>query len=104
MSDITKKLLEKSFTDGYTTALSQLEVQILSVYAKKVLNIEKSEDFFNAKEEDRLKVLQETMQVGSVLSFIQKLKTIAKCVMEGKPVEELKAEQAEKTEPGIILQ
>lgn len=103
MSDEKQMLIEKAFADGFITALAQLEAQILSKYAKDILDIKSAVDFLNASPEDRLKVLQQPMQVGSLMSFIEKLKTVVQSVMDGKPAEE-KSTETPANESGVILQ
>lgn len=104
MSDDKNMLIERAFADGFFTALTQLETQILSKYAKDLLNIEKAVDFLNAPADDRLKVLTAQMQVGSLLSFIGKLKNVVKDVMNGKEPEENKAVKPGQLDGGVILQ
>lgn len=105
MSDEKQVLIEKAFADGFLTALMQLEAQILSTYAKKVLQIDKAVDFLNASSDDRLKVLQEKVQLGSLLNFIGKLRNVVTNTMDGKPANEEKPNaNTAQMDGGVILQ
>lgn len=104
MSDEKQVLIEKAFTDGFITALAQLESQVLSKYAKDVLNIDSAVNFLNASPEDKLKVLRTTMQVGSLINFIEKLKHVVKDSMDENPKKEKQPANSNKLDGGVILQ
>lgn len=66
--------IKQIFADGYMTALAQLEGFLLQTFSKRILNIDKPEDFMNASEEDRKKVFDEKIPLGSVLTTINRIR------------------------------
>lgn len=86
--------IKQIFADGYMTALAQLEGFLLQTFAKRILNIDKPEDFMKASEENRKKVFDEKISVGSVLATVNRIREAV-----SKPEKDDK-----KLDGGVILQ
>lgn len=87
--------IKQIFADGYMTALAQLEGFLLQTFAKRILNIDKPEDFMKASEEDRKKVFDEKVSLGSVLTTVNRIREAV-----SKPANE----NDKKLDSGVILQ
>lgn len=104
MADNKVPLTKFAFRDGFLTALAQLEIYILRTMGKKVLNITDPKELMEQPEENRMKLLTSTVQVGAVMATIDQIRNSVVQILDGKMPEQPAANEDKKMDSGIILQ